>query len=703
MEATLSRRTLGGTALVLAVLLGLQALPRGAGTQRATDLFQLCLAVAATVAAARACRRAIGAPRFYWSLIAASTAAWALGQSLFTLEMTAFAATAGSQLQRVMFQIAPWPLAAAALVRPDRPPARPALGILDVSLVAVLGLFVNFYVGAAWSPFAPETPVWREFVTLGQLLAAAVTLVPAYAASGLAWRGTYRRVATAALVWFGGNALVAFPLYFVPGWYRPGLLDIPWTVPFLWLAVTAWEWHQPPAPDLTAPWEPWRDSRRELVLALGAVTSIAALPLAMSLAGRMDDGVWRARSVITMAALISLVGLLAVRQMIVVRDAEVRARLRAQDLERSDAMFQGAFARSPAAMALVRTGDLSVVDVNARCAELLGRPPEALVGMSAVEAMSPSGGQGQDGLERLLRQVAPVRNHPLRLHRPAGPAVDSLASIEQVEVAGEPCSLLLLEDVGERRLLEEQLAQLQRVDAIGRLAGGIAHEFNNQLTAIIAAASLAQAAADDRDAVEGYLEHVDRASDRAVFLTRQLLAFGRRQALRPEVLDVAEVVEEVCALLRPVLSETIHLEASARPGRLWVRADRTQLKQVLLSLAANARDAMPKGGRLSIVASVEPEVHPAAPGRAGHRDVAVTVSDNGVGMSDAVQEHLFEPFFTTKDRGTHEGLGLATAYGIVAQSEGRLVVESAPGQGTTVRVILPEASGGRADSGETDG
>ncbi len=172
-------------------------------------------------------------------------------------------------------------------------------------------------------------------------------------------------------------------------------------------------------------------------------------------------------------------------------------------------------------------------------------------------------------------------------------------------------------------------------------------------------------------------------------LTRQLLAFGRRQALRPELLDVAGVVEEMRTLLPSVLGEDVRLDVDVPRHLPRVRADRSQLKQVILNLAANARDAMPRGGRLSIALAAV-----ASDGATGHgTDLRLSVRDDGVGMSEQVQQHLFEPFFTTKDPGERGGLGLAAVYGIVAQSGGRILVESEPGRGTVVTILFPAMPG----------
>jgi signal transduction histidine kinase len=277
---------------------------------------------------------------------------------------------------------------------------------------------------------------------------------------------------------------------------------------------------------------------------------------------------------------------------------------------------------------------------------------------------------------------------PLRFHTRAGAPVETLVSLEPIEIDARPATLVLIEDVRERKGLEERLITAQKMDAIGRLAGGIAHEFNNLLTAIMNAGSLARGEIDRPALVSGHLDRIDRASERAASLTRQLLAFGRRQALRPELLDVAAVVEEMRSLLPSVLGEDVRLEIDAAPSLPPVRADRAQLRQVILNLAANARDAMPRGGRLSIAVAAAAN---------GHRPaVVLRVIDTGIGMSEQVQQHLFEPFFTTKAPAERGGLGLAAVYGIVAQSGGAIDVDSAPGRGTTVSIVLPAGVEGEA-------
>jgi two-component system, cell cycle sensor histidine kinase and response regulator CckA len=250
-------------------------------------------------------------------------------------------------------------------------------------------------------------------------------------------------------------------------------------------------------------------------------------------------------------------------------------------------------------------------------------------------------------------------------------------------------------DLSEQRALEQQLRQAQKMEAVGQLAGGIAHDFNNILTAIQGHAELALQQCASGDAVHAEVAEIRRAASRAASLTRQLLAFSRKQVLQPRVFEVADVVREMSGMVQRLIPGNIEVRTPdlARDARVFV--DRSQLEQVLLNLVVNARDAMPEGGTLTLAVdtlSVHGEGHPVHTFIAGGEYVRITVSDTGVGMSDAVLNRIFEPFFTTKEPGRGTGLGLAMAYGIVKQSGGFIVAHSRPGQGTTFEVLLCRVS-----------
>ena len=239
--------------------------------------------------------------------------------------------------------------------------------------------------------------------------------------------------------------------------------------------------------------------------------------------------------------------------------------------------------------------------------------------------------------------------------------------------------LFVLRDITERRALEDQLRQAQKMEAVGQLAGGIAHDFNNLLTVISGYGEIARR---HIGAGPGTVElgEILRAAERASQLTRQLLAFARRQVLEPVLLDVNDVATGLVPMLSRLIGETIEIAMLAGESLPPVLADRAQLEQVVINLAINARDAMPQGGTLAIETGLD-DAH-----------VRLAVSDTGVGIAPEELEHIFEPFYTTKEIGLGTGLGLATVHGIVTQSGGRVEVSSDPGLGSTFTVFLPAAA-----------
>jgi two-component system cell cycle sensor histidine kinase/response regulator CckA len=332
---------------------------------------------------------------------------------------------------------------------------------------------------------------------------------------------------------------------------------------------------------------------------------------------------------------------------------------------------------------------------NASMAELLGSTPAQMSGRRVTDFLDQESWAAVDGfLDR--QQSSSGERIELRLRRTDGSDLFGL-------VAGSPIItqdgtfagvVLNFSDVTRKRRVDAQIAQSQRLEAIGEFAGAISHDFNNLLTAIRGFAELVRSGLPADDTLRSDIDQVILSADRASGITRKLLAFTRRQVLEPVVLDPAQVIGDLVPMLRPLVGENIDIILHVQPRHAWVRVDPVQLEQVLVNLTVNARDAMPNGGTLTIElenVEVPPEDAPNLNLPRGTY-VRILIRDTGVGMDEPTMARIFDPFFTTKkaDKGT--GLGLATVYGILAQSGGQISAESVVGHGSTFSIFLPQAA-----------
>jgi PAS domain S-box-containing protein len=379
---------------------------------------------------------------------------------------------------------------------------------------------------------------------------------------------------------------------------------------------------------------------------------------------------------------------------------DITERKRAEEaLRESQEMFQKAFHASPDTMVLHTLSAGRHMDVNESFLRLVGYRREELVGRTAMDlGLWWDLAQGNEYL-RVLREQGRVRDLEICVRTKSGEARTLLLSAEVIEIAGQDCVVAIGKDISHRKLaeqerlhLEEQLRQAQKMEAVGRLAGGVAHDFNNILMVINGYVQLVLRRLSPRHPLRQNLNEIRKAGERAASLTGQLLAFSRRQFLVPRILDLNKVVADTKEMLRRVIGEDVELVIRQGCKLAKVLADPGQIAQVLVNLAVNARDAMPGGGRLTIetgnVDLREAETGD-LPGAAPGPYVMLAVSDTGVGMSKELMEHMFEPFFTTRERGKGTGLGLSTVYGIVKQSGGYVRAQSEPGQGSAFRIYLP--------------
>ena len=364
------------------------------------------------------------------------------------------------------------------------------------------------------------------------------------------------------------------------------------------------------------------------------------------------------------------------------------------DRHRAQALFVALSEQALAGVSVVQDGVLRYV--NPRCAELFGYTQGEMIGLHADALVAPASRELVRQMQRPRLEQGRGTVHftftALRKDR-------TLAEIEVygsvIDLDGRPALVGTLLDATERERMSQQLRQAQKMDAVGQLAGGIAHDFNNILTAIVSYAELVLDELPEDSPVRRDVREIVGAAQRASQLTRQLLAFSRQQALEPRALDVHEVLRDMASMLRRLLGAGIELSMHARDGVPMVFADRTQLEQVVLNLAVNARDAMGSAGRLRLEtarADVQLEDASDHPGLRPGTYARVDVSDSGPGIPPDVLARIFEPFFTTKPAGQGTGLGLAVVYGIVKQSGGYIMVDTKPGAGTTFSVLLPAAT-----------
>jgi len=360
-------------------------------------------------------------------------------------------------------------------------------------------------------------------------------------------------------------------------------------------------------------------------------------------------------------------------------------------LRKSESVFRLLFSHNPLPTWVMDDETLQFIQVNEAAVRQYGFAPEEFGRMTIFDIRAE---EKSASLEVHPRKDGSAGHHQgVCKHRKKDGKVFEVELIShQFDHAGRRVRLVVAQDISERHILEQQLRQAQKMEAVGRLAGGVAHDFNNLLMVIKGHTELLMNAVPAAERMSRKIMQIDRAADRATALTKQLLAFSRMQVLQPRVMNLNGVVDDMGKLLPRLIGEDIDLGIRTAPDLGAIRADASQMEQIIMNLAVNARDAMPAGGRLIIETSnadldrTYNSTHPIVkPGRY----VLLAVSDTGSGMDTETQAHIFEPFFTTKKPGKGTGLGLATVYGVVKQSGGFIWVYSEVGKGTSFKIYLP--------------
>jgi PAS domain S-box-containing protein len=360
----------------------------------------------------------------------------------------------------------------------------------------------------------------------------------------------------------------------------------------------------------------------------------------------------------------------------------------------AEEIFHKAFNANPEPITIATISEGRYIDVNESFLRITGYCREEVIGRTSLELKFWERTEDRTRFVETLRKQGSVRDLEVTYRTKSGEVRMALDSAEAIDVAGQECVIAILRDVTEQKTLERQLRQTQKMEAVGQLSGGIAHDFNNLLGVIIGYSEILETRLPPEDPLHKECLQIKKAGQSAASLTRQLLAFSRQQVLEPRILDLNSIVRNVEKMLRRLIGADIDLKTTLDPAVGPIKADQTQIEQVILNLAVNARDAMPQGGKLMIeTANVDLDEDYARrhPPQLSGAYVLLAVADNGTGMDAETQARIFEPFFTTKEVGRGTGLGLSTVYGVVRQSGGHIWVYSELGQGTTFKIYLPRA------------
>ena len=646
-----------------------------------SDELQLALVVFASVVCFHTARRSTGIARPFWYLTAATLAAWSLGKCLVLYDRYYLGQTALGFTPVLLYFLCAAPLFLAVFVSDDDF----AGGInwewlLDASqifgLILIIYLFLIYVPLLAYgepfvSPIEDRLLLWRNIVlTAGPL------------ARGLSSRSSHIRrlyLPMAVIVGiFTISTWIANRAQEASGAPETAWYDLAWSIPFCLIALRASFWRDSPG-KISAPL-PLPSISRVILVFLPSLI----LPLMLLVKYR---ALLREQLFLGLFGLIFSIILFNVRLMLTQR----RQRLTLEALRASEYQYRSLFERNMAGV-FRSTLDGKLVDCNPAFANMFGYSREELMGIPLHELYFGGKEERSKWISSLRTES---RNVPRELcfRRKDGTALWAvLNSNLDNQSPGTELWEGTLVDVTERRALEGQLRQAQKMEAMGRLAGGVAHDFNNLLTIICGYSAIQIERTDPSDPVHHEAEQIKAAADRAAALTRQLLAFSRQQVLQLRPINLNDTVRSVDKMLRRLIGEHIEIVTVLAPDLGTVEADAGQIDMVLMNLAVNSRDAMPQGGKLTIQTEnveidenyVKTHSH-VVPGRY----ILLAVSDNGTGIAPETQARIFEPFFTTKEAGKGTGLGMPGVYGIVKQSGGSIEVYSELNHGTTIKIYLP--------------
>ena len=648
-----------------------------------SDCLVLSSALFAMVVCFLATSRSHGITRPFWYLAALTFALWSLGNCFLLYDLYYLGLTTFQIVPHLLFFLAAAPMFVTFFLSDEDFGDRISWEwILDA--FQILGLVIIIYLFVVYIPLLRNgekvvTPIegrlffWRNLLLAGGFLARAI-----FSRSRYTWR-VYLAVAAAVGV-YAGSTWIANRAQGASNAPEMAWYDLAWSVPFSLVALAATLWRESP--------EKKRAQTQIPTFSRVIFAYLPALVLPILLLVNYRQ-VFREQIFLGLFGLMFSIVLFNARLVLTLR----RQRLTMEALHSAEHQYHSLFERNMAGVFRSTIGG-KLLDCNPAFAKMLGYAREELRDIPTSELYF---GGAEERNRRILelRRDGPLQPSEARIRCKDG---STLWVVQSLNLEKQPNGSELLEgtvvDITERRSLEAQFRQAQKMEAVGRLAGGVAHDFNNLLTVISGYSTMLLESASPSDPVHHQAEQIKAAAERAASLTRQLLAFSRQQVLQPRIVNLNDIVRDVDKMLRRLIGEDVEVLTVLAPNLGTVKVDPGQIDQVLMNLVVNARDAMPGGGKLTIQTqnvdldeSYARKRQSTSPGRY----VLLAVSDSGTGMTPETQARLFEPFFTTKEAGKGTGLGLSMVYGIVKQSGGSIEVYSELNHGTTMKIYLPRA------------